>query len=434
MAPEAHRTEKGARPQMSSDPKDRKPTMFQQLHPFRFRLAKGVLSLFDRQADLEVDGLWSMACRLAKCKGATLPADIRDPLSVLVESLQTDARLNTLGRRGAYNMLLLQLTTRLQVDQALRANPVIGGTQLPATLVVVGLPRTGTTLLHRLMAQDPDARAPQLWEMYYPVLDPVHFRRYARMRKLAAKNTITALRWWVDQLDKIHPSRHDSTEECIFLLARTFMCEQFYLLLGDVRGYLDWSRDQDYAAAYACYADQLRLLIAQDPARRLVLKAPEHLAHLDTLLDTLPEARVIWLHRDPADAVPSYCSLVGMYHHLISDDFSAPALGQHVVERMAEWIGRGRKVCEDRDDGRVLHVAYADLVRDPFAVVERAYSHWGQPLESRALESMRRWVAANPKDKHGHHRYTLEEFGLAGDQVAGLFEDYERWAQAILTG
>lgn len=419
---------------MSAGPSDQEPTMFEKRRPLRLRFAKGLLTLFDRRADLEVDGLWSMARRLAKTKDALLPADIRQPLSVLVDSLDTDARLNTLGRRSARNMLLLQLATRIQVDQALRANPVIGATRLPDTLVVTGLPRTGTTLLHRLLARDPDVRAPKLWEMYYPVLDPMHFKRYARMRKLAAKNTIAAMRWWVDQLDKIHPSRHDSTEECIFLLARTFMCEQFYILLGDVRGYLDWSRDQDYTDAYAHYADQLRLLLAQRPARRLALKAPEHLTHLDALLATQPDARVVWLHRKPADAVPSYCSLIGMYHHLVCEDFSAPSLGQHILERMASWIDRGRSACEDRDDGRVLHVAYADLVRDPFAVVERVYAHWGQPLEVRTLASMRSWAAANPKDKHGHHRYTLADFGLSEERVSRTFGDYERWAQAILAG
>jgi hypothetical protein len=350
-----------------------------------------------------------------------------EPLERLLHSFEEDARLNSMGR------LLIKLncvhfaSNRLRLQHALTAHPEILEQPVKRPLFVVGMPRTGTTLLHNLLCQDSRSRPLLLWEALWPVpperspekRDP----RPARAQRLVRFMT----RWGTPQLEAVHPLDAHGPEECTFLLFNTFMTPAFFLN-GNVRGYIDWLGTLGAVAhrrIYEEYRQYLQLLGWQRPAGHWALKAPVHSFALDALLTLFPDAAVVQTHRDMAKVVPSACSLFGVVQGLYSDDVDSRRLGPDVAKLLSTHMLEPAMKAREAHPGRVFDVHYKDLIRDPIQTVAEIYNHFGYDLDESMRDRMQRWQMDNAPYKHGAvHQYDLDQFGLTPRDIDRIFASY----------
>ena len=349
----------------------------------------------------------------------------REPFALLLRSLETEANLTFLGRVAARQDILRLLSHRLRMVEDRRRHPEIGSQEVRAPLFVTGLPRTGTTLLHGLLAQDPANRAALNWEVMFPSPPPAR-ARYRRDRRIELAER--QIRWFhrlAPDFQRIHPVGARLPEECLIIQSHSFVSFQFQTS-HYVPSYQAWVEAQDLRGSYQMHRQFLQHLQWHGPRGSWVLKAPAHLFGLRALFATYPDAGVVLTHRDPLEVVASVASLHTALRGTFSDAVDPVAVGSEVCRRWADGITRA---LGSRDAGcapadRFLDVMYADLIRDPLATVRRIYRHLGRGLSPAAEDRMRGFLAANPKDKHGRHRYSLAHFGLDADEVRHLYRPY----------
>lgn len=349
----------------------------------------------------------------------------REALGRVVRSMRQEAGLSLVGRIAARQDLLRLLCSRLRLVADRRRFPAIAAETVRRPLFVTGLPRTGTTLLHGLLAQDPDNRVPLHWEMIFPSPPPER-ARYATDRRIAA--AARQLRWFhrlQPDLQRIHAVAADAPEECLIVTSHSFLSFQFQTT-HFVPSYEAWLERHDLRASYEWHRRFLQQLQWRCPGKRWVLKAPAHLFGLPALFAAYPDAGVVFTHRDPLEAAGSLASLTATLRRTFSDTVDAVAVGHEMTERWARAMDRA---LADRDGGcapagRFLDVHYTDLVRDPIGTVRGIYRRYGLPLGEQAELRMRAFVAEHPKDKHGRHRYGLADFGLDADQERARYAAY----------
>lgn len=334
------------------------------------------------------------------------------------------ASCNGLPHNAYGRMLMRRVVTEL-LESRLRfvaQIPRLSGLPLAPPLVVTGLPRTGTTLLHRLLAADPAHHAPPYWQLVYPL--PRGPDDTGERRRRAAEEHLRPRRWFTPELDGIHYIRADEPEECMFLLGPTFESFLFWVL-QPVEDYLDWYLAQDHREKYREYALLLRALQEQAPLRRLALKAPAHVDALAALVEAVPEAMIVQTHRDPVQTCASWCSLNFQTQRVAVEHLDPHRSGARNA-RLLEQLIAGNLAARERIGDRVLDLRYADVVSDPLAAVRRIYRHYELPLSDEAERAMHRYLRENPQGRHGGHRYRLEDFGLDPDDLERRFDGYRQ--------
>jgi len=351
--------------------------------------------------------------------------DFHEPLRRLLHSLDTDAELTTLGRITARNDALDLLEQRLRLVEDRKRNPGIAGTPIRAPLFIVGLPRTGSTLLHHLLAQDPAARVAQTWEVMLPSPPPEQ-ARYATDPRIALSEK--RLRW-LDRIapgfKSIHPLGAQLALECLAIMSGSF-CSWRFNTMYRVPTYQEWLGTQDPRPAYQFHRHFLQHLGWRVPAQRWVLKAPSHLLALDTLFETYPDALVVQTHRDPVTVMASVASLTAVLRAPFSDHVDPAEIGRDVLQFWARGTEAAVRV---RAGGcvapeRFFDVQYEDLSADPISTVQRVYAHFDLPLTAGAEAAMRRHLADQGRDRHGRHEYTLDAFSLDPQEIAASFKTY----------
>lgn len=358
-----------------------------------------------------------------------------EPLTLLVESCAATGRLNASGWRVLRSVLLRHLRNRLYVQAHLDRRPEVAARPLGAPVVITGLPRTATTLLHNLLAQDPRHRTLRLWEALHPV-PPEDGDGPDEATLIGQAET------WLERFyamnpgfRTIHPLSARGPEECDALLQNSLASQHFDDMF-DAEAYSRWFYHATLDREYAHYALQLRGLSGDRDAdtARWVLKSPGHLGHLDSLLRALPGALVVHCHRDPAEAVPSYASLILTARTAHSDEVSAAAIGRQALQRCTTAVDRALRARADAGDDRFFDVSYPALVADPLSTVASIYGWLGTSLDSAVEESMRRWLDDHPRDRHGTHRYDPQHFNLPADQVRPAFAAYlQRFEESALS-
>jgi hypothetical protein len=351
----------------------------------------------------------------------------RDPLRRVLAAYDNDAALTLLGRIAARQDTLRLLSNRLRMQDDRRRHPEIGAEEVRQPIFVTGLPRTGTTLLHLLLAQDPAHRAPLNWESMFPSPPPERARHQRDARIAMAERQIRWFHRLNPEFRKIHPVGARLPEECLIITSHSFRSFQFETS-HHVPSYQLWLEASDLRPSYEEHRRFLQHLQWHCRADRWVLKAPAHLYGFDAIFSVYPDARVVLTHREPLEVVASMASLHAVLRSTFSDGVDPVAVGAEVTQRWAEGM---RRALEVRDSGRVderqfLDVHYVDLVRDPIGTVKRIYAHYDMPFTEVAEQRMRRVLAENPKDKHGRHVYSLEQFGLDAEEEA---ERYRRYRQ-----
>jgi len=355
-----------------------------------------------------------------------------DPLARLIDSLEGEARLNLLGRIIARNDLQRLLENRLRMTSVRKRNLAIADIAIERPLFVLGLPRTGTTILHQLLAEDPANRVVMTWETMHP-WPPPQRRTFATDPRIAEVDRHYArVEQLVPGFQAMHPMGATLPQECVALTAHDFASLVFHSTY-DVPSYQRWLDAADLRPVYESHRRQLQYLQWHCSAERWVLKSPGHLWALDALLSVYPDACIVQTHRDPLKVVASLASLLTLLRHMASDHVDTNAIARGWTAMLAEGLERTMRV---RDGAalppeRVFDVSFRDFMRGEVAMVQRIYDHFGMVFSADAEDRMRRFLAANPRDKHGTHRYSLGDAGLVEAAERRRFAAYvERFAVA----
>lgn len=363
---------------------------------------------------------------------ATEPAGMEN-LHLVVDSCRRTAALNPLGAEVLDKVVVRHLVNGLRLAHHRDHHPDLGTTPIVAA-AVTGLPRTGTTLVHKLLALDPAARVVRLWEALSPVPRSSADVAARAERIAAAESWLERYFELVPEIRTIHSLSAEGPEECDVLLQNAFASQH----LDDMfhaRDYSQWLYSADLTDEYAGHALQLRVLESSEDtgARFWMLKSPSHLAHLGTLTATYPGAVIVHCHRDPAEAVPSWASLVSAVRRPYTDELSLRTVGEQCLERAVVATERALAVRQAMGDERFVDVAYRSLIDDPVAVVAGIYERMGRSLSSEVEGRMRAWLAGNPQHKHGRHRYDPSHFGLDDAKVSRALADYrDRFGWALI--
>jgi hypothetical protein len=323
------------------------------------------------------------------------------------------------------------LRNRLAVQAHLTAHPDVADRSLGAPVVVTGLPRTGTTLLHNLLAADPANRPLRFWEALRPVPPEPDGPNSEEALVRQAEQWLERLYALTPAFRSIHAATARGPEECDALMQNAFASQHFEDMYK-ADAYSEWLGHATLDREYADYALQLRILTEPGDPRPWVLKSPSHLSYLDSLLRTLPDVTVVQCHRSPEEAVGSYASLVLAVRRPHTADLSPAAAGAHALRRCSVAAQRALDGRDQAGDGPFVDVGYPELVADPLGVARRLYQHLGRPFDAAAEAAMARWLADNPQHKHGAHRYDLAEFGLAPGQITAALAPYlDRFRTAL---
>jgi hypothetical protein len=340
----------------------------------------------------------------------------RAGLHALVDAVEDDPAIHIAGRMHLRSLVVRDLVTRLRLRQARSRNPALErGPELPP-LVVCGLPRSGTTFLHRLLAEPEDTRPLPLWELMEPLPGPGRDRRLAnassRMERLAALAP--------EALDPQHLIRAELPDECGHLFKHTFFSSIYWQ--APLHRYLEWYLRADPDPAYRDYRAALAVL--DRPGRRLVLKDPFHARHLPSLLEVLPATNVVMIHRDPVEVVPSFHKLTLSVHRVFSDEVDVPRTVELNTRWLHDLVQRSIDARATIEPARLVDVGYRELLADPVAVVARIHERFGLPLAATTRERLERYVLAHPQRQYGANPYRVEDYGQRPEALAERFSAY----------
>ncbi len=371
---------------------------------------------------LSPDQLQEKASRAA---GLTDFGDLpfKEALSVLTESLEREAKLTDQRRATTEGMLVGLLVKRLRLVNDRKIYPDIAKEVVRAPVIIIGLPRTGSTHLHALMARGEGIRAPLMWEMQMPSPPPARetFASDPRIAEVQAGIDKSVTK----ELLKRHPTHALLPEQCIGLVDWTFTGFSLFAQY-EIPTFWHWYLNTDYAPIYEAHRRTLQHLQWRN-AGQWVLKYPKHLFCLRTLLNTYPDARLVWTHRDPASVIPSVISFVGAYRSP-TPGFDFRRFGPEWAAKEELGLLRGLSMREEIKNPaqQPYDVHYRDLMRDPVGTVERIYKHCGLTFSDRTRTAVNDWVVQNPQTKHGEHKYDAADFGLDKDRLRERFGPYMR--------
>ncbi|MCB9542929.1 MAG: sulfotransferase [Myxococcales bacterium] len=336
----------------------------------------------------------------------------RDGLERLCAELDTRAGLHLAGRLSARDHLVRGLGNRLGFTDARRRDPSIATAPLIPPLVVVGLPRSGTTFLHRVLCHAPDALPPVTWQLLAPLPPASGPDR----RRAQGARTIGDIRRAAPGIDAKHYLDHEQPEECMMLLDAS-MASLTYGLLFPVPDYIAWLFEHDATDDYRYWRDGLVHLQRGAPDRRLTLKAPVHTAFVDAIWHHVPDALIIHPHRDPAAVVGSLCSLFFTFHSLVVDAVDRDALGASMLAMCERMMQRNLDARAKHPDKVIVDVRYRTLMADPVGTVLSLYERHGLPVTPALEAAIADGIARRPQHAHGRHDYALEDFGLTAAGV-----------------
>lgn len=353
------------------------------------------------------------------------PDDYRPGLNALLQSMDYDPHFTDEGRRIAWGNVVGVLRGRVQAIRSMTENPGFDAVPILSPVVITGIPRTGTTALHRLMAVDPRFQGLQSWLLDSPMPRPPvaewaanpHFRnsvaaleaRYAAAPQKRAAHNVVA--------HEVH--------ECCMVLRQSFV-SNLWSCSHSAASYDAWWQCQSEDAAYRHYYRCVQLIGSNDVDKRWLLKNPGHIENLDLLFAIYPDARVIQTHRDPARAVPSLVSLL-MQMHPRMEQGRAEQRGEIMLAReVAKWSNALRKADAVRahHPGQVLDVVHADFHRDAMSVLDRIYHFIGMDIPGDLRSALAQRIADKPELSHGVHRYSIKDYGMTEAQARAPFGDY----------
>jgi hypothetical protein len=350
----------------------------------------------------------------------------RDGLDRLADGLEGEARLNELGAAIATLDIVRPLKNRLQIVAWRKAHPDIAAEQISRPIFIVGQPRTGTTILFDLLAQDPQLRPPLTWEVDapYPVPRPQTYHNDPRIAETQA--SLEMSEQIIPGLMTFHPMGAQVGQECVRITAGQF-CSMIFSVQYRLPSYYKWLLyEADHRQAYRYHRVFLQHL-QSGVGGQWLLKSPAHLWHLDTLVAQYPDALIVQTHRDPLKVIASISALTNHLRRLASDETSVAECAVQSCEEIVVGLQRGMTL---RDSGvlapgQVIDVQFADFVCDPFATIRTLYAALGRDLTPDAEQRMRDFLAAHPGDGGGG-RYSWADTGLDAGPIREQVNAYQQ--------
>ena len=397
-------------------------------HPYR-PLPVRLLNLIGRATGMPgLPGSLKTDALIRQAKRKTGLADFGDDghllaLETLVESINREARLTAMGRLIQKSRLAGSLEHRLRIEELFKRHPEIHDIDLGKVVLVTGLQRTGTTLLHRLLNSHPAMRGVSAAEAMDPVPAADARRGGEKSRGRRARLAQRAISYLSPQFMAVHPIDHNEPEEDVMLLDLNFMSQSAEAMMH-VPSYSRWLEGQDHTQTYEYFRRVLKVLCRQRPSTGWVLKTPHHMEHLDVFLKVFPEATVVQTHRDPRIAVASFCSMVAHGRGMLSDYVKPGEIGKHWFRKTHRMVQITMQTRAGADPGRFVDVSYYDLTRDPMTELRRICAHAGIGFDDQAERQAEEYLQANPQHRFGKHAYRLEDFGLSRETVDEAFACY----------
>jgi len=353
------------------------------------------------------------------------PDDYLPGLTVLLQSMDYDPHFSEVGRRAAWGMVIDVLRGRAHAVAAMKANPGFDAAPILAPVVITGVPRTGTTALHRLLAVDPRFQGLQTWLLDSPMPRPPmeSWGEYPEFRKsVAALETQYAA---APDSRAAHYRAAEEVHECCMVLRQSFV-SNLWACGWSAATYDAWWQCQDEAAAYAHYTRCVQLIGRNDPDKRWLLKNPGHIEHLDLLFAVFPDARVIQTHRDPASAIPSLVSLLMNLNTIMEGDRPQQRAETMLRREVAKWANAVRKAdkVRERHPGQVLDVVHADFHARPMETLEAIYRFIDMDIPEDTRAALARRIEEKPELSHGAHRYSIADYGMTKDEARAPFGAY----------
>jgi Sulfotransferase family len=343
-----------------------------------------------------------------------------DALSRLLDSCQDEAQLNLIGKIALKTDVLETLCARLQMERDRQLYPDIARHEIREPLFIVGLPRSGTSVLHRLLAADPEHRSPLMWEVRSPS-PPTRDDEKRRIQR--ARQSCNFVNWLAPTFRYVHTVGPEVPQECVSLMTPTFLSDQFDAMYY-VPSYRAWFFRQDLRPAYEYHRRFLQHLQFRRAARRWILKAPTHMFAVPALLSVYPDALFVQTHRTPVDSMASVSSLVTILRSAFSDAVDSSTVSREAIHYWSETM---KKFLPERDrlaNNRICDIQYDEIRREPIRAVRRIYEYFGWSLSHEAERRMRVLVASQAKRQSANHRYDLSQFGSSAGEVLSVFATY----------
>ncbi len=396
--------------------------------PFPIRAINGIGRALSRGGvvpiSLSPETLLRTACKQTRLTDYGSDS-FRPGLTKLMESIESDGRLTLFGRYFAKRQMLELLSHRLQLVDYRKRHPEIASEVIRRPLFILGLPRTGTTLLYGLLAEDPANRAPLSWEFDDPC-PPAETETYESDPRIArTQKRFDQVGQLAPGFQAIHPVGALMPQECIVPTASEFMSIRFQMSF-DVSSYDDWLLEQDMSATYGYHRRFLQHMQSRHMAERWILKSPGHLGAIETLFDTYPDAMVVQTHRDPIRVIPSVANLEYTMRMIASDEVDPVRVGRHMIHVWSKLLEQGMeaRARHPEREAQILDLSMQEVVGDPIACVAKIYRTFEIDFSPEARERMQRYLDVHPKNEFGIHRYSLEAFGLEEDEVNAAFKGY----------
>lgn len=381
---------------------------------------------------LNADKIIEKAKKKADFKGE-LPYQLEIGLRKSIDAIKNDANPNTFGFLAVKTQFEKALYQRLKVEQELKANPKIEKIEIKQPVFIIGMPRTGTTILHALMHEDSSNRSPLSWEclLPYPVPKPENFHDNPQLASI--RKDFDQLFKLVPDFKKKHHMEADSPQECIGINALDFntfqLAAQFY-----IPSYMNWFfNEADRLSTMRFHKRFLQYLQSGGvKAERWLLKSPVHLMRLPEIFEVYPDAKIIMTHRHPSKVVASATSLISSVRSLYSNNEDPIRSGK---EQLEIWSAYFNRFLSDREnlnkEDQIIDLKFEDFVKDQLGTVKEIYKKFNWKLDEVSEERMKKFLIENPKDKHGVHNYLLEDFGLNENIINDKYSKYNRFLEQL---
>jgi len=348
----------------------------------------------------------------------------RDGLRLLVDTCESAPGVNPGGRDFVYGQFVDALWNRLRVIDYVKRHPEVSHERIERPLVVLGLPRTGTSLASYLLDQDPLRRSLLTWEAEdsVPPSTPDTLRTDPRCLKKKAELDVLAEGLRAANIPMVHWDEADGPTECLFVQNQDFKAYLWEAFMPSA-AYAEWLLHTDLSSAYAYERTVLQVLQSRAPGT-WSLKMPSHAVHIETLLATFPDARIVWAHRDPFKSTASFLRLNYLSRAVLGADIDIDVIVPNVLGQLKEHIARPLATRRRIGDDRFFDLHYAELMRDPIAVMRSLYRWAGDELADSTESAMRDWLDTHPQDRFGVAPYSLEGSGVTRSDLEPVFAEY----------
>lgn len=349
-----------------------------------------------------------------------------EPLERMITSINEEAQLHPIGQFITRQRFINLLAVRLRAEHYFKKYPEILEQDLYPVMLVIGLQRTGTTKLQRLLASDPDNRSILSWEALNPA--PIKGDDKSGVERIKiAKTSVNALKYMSPSFFAIHPIEYDAPEEDVLLLDVSFLSQTAEATMH-VPSYASWLEEIDQSVAYEYMVRLLKLLQWQRPAKRWVLKTPHHLEFLNLANKHFGDVQYIWTHRNVYESVPSFLSMIAYSRRLFSNNVDPQEVAKHWVRKNGYMLTKALDFHEANNHISLFtDVPYKDLVEDSMAVIKRIYADRKERISPELMEIFSSSNQKNPQGKYGVHKYELSDFGVDESYIDQFTSAYQKF-------